>query len=543
MGEDLQLLEQEFCPPIDPALVHAVYADFDGTPDGLQLARELLDGIKQTALEEQATDFDPSGSSSSGAAFQSSPSKPSSDDPELTTDDWTSETTVTDSTTLSNGLSSLSLGGASPPSSGESVEGGYFTDTAQFDTPTKELLLAETFPTLRFDFIAYTLKKCNNDFGQATDELLNHVYFEDAKASPTEEIVVAKGIDAFSEEYHVPQRGKRHKGRRKQKISTSGYTSTTNSESDSPSSPQATNKWLDGNRDVAFIASRTKLSTSTVSSLYHRNGASISATLLAMIEKDITDHRTGQEPETDTVQNALQLVFDFPCVNLEHAVALIRLSAPSTANAHELAKALSMPSGGGKRTQGGLQVIPRYAPIHLSDPTPESSSLPLLPPSALPRTTASLSAARGEAFTQASGAYRKGKSDPLMKAAAGYYSQVGRDLNANLKAMNEADADALVLLQSSSSHLDLHGVSVHSATRIAKARTQIWWNGLGEQRIPGGGRRGVGDGYRIITGLGRHSEGGRGKIGPAVVKALVREGWKVEVGSGELVVLGLARRK
>jgi hypothetical protein len=130
-----------------------------------------------------------------------------------------------------------------------------------------------------------------------------------------------------------------------------------------------------------------------------------------------------------------------------------------------------------------------------------------------------------------------------MKAAAGYYSQVGRDLNANLKALNEADADALVSSQSSSTYLDLHGVSVHSATRIAKVRTQAWWDGLGEQRIPGGGRRGAGDGYRIITGLGRHSEGGRGKIGPAVVKTLVKEGWKVEVGSGELLVLGLARRK
>jgi hypothetical protein len=53
----------------------------------------------------------------------------------------------------------------------------------------------------------------------------------------------------------------------------------------------------------------------------------------------------------------------------------------------------------------------------------------------------------------------------------------------------------------------------------------------------------VGEGYRIVTGLGRHSEGGRGKIGPAVLKTLMSEGWKVEVGTGELRVTGLARRK
>ena len=415
-------------------------------------------------------------------------------------------------------------------------------DTAHFDTPTKELLLAETFPSLRFDFIAYTLKKCNNDFGQATDELLNHVYFEDVKSSPTEEIAVAKGIDAFSEEYHVPQRGKRYKGKRKQKILTSGYSSANASEPDSPASPQP-NKWQEGNRDVTFITSRTNLPTSIVLSLYHKNAASLPGTIAALVEKDIAEHKKGQEPDASIVQNALQLIADFPSIDLGHAVALCRLSHPSTANAHELAKALTTPNGGRAGTVGRLEVIPRYAPIQLSDPTSESSALPSLPPSARPHSTTSLATARGEAFMQASNAYRKGKSNHLMKAAAGYYSQVGRDLNANLKVMNEADADALVASQSSSTHLDLHGVSVHSATRIAKERTQAWWDGLGERRIPGGGRSGVGDGYRIITGLGRHSEGGRGKIGPAVVKTLVKEGWKVEVGSGELVVMGLARRK
>lgn len=132
-----------------------------------------------------------------------------------------------------------------------------------------------------------------------------------------------------------------------------------------------------------------------------------------------------------------------------------------------------------------------------------------------------------------------------MKAAAGYYSQLGRDLSTHLKAASESDADALVSSQSSATVLDLHGVSVQSATRIAAERTSAWWEGLGEARIPGGGRGGgvIGGGYRIVTGLGRHSEGGRGKLGPAVVRTLVREGWKVEVGEGEVLVLGKARRK
>ncbi len=131
-----------------------------------------------------------------------------------------------------------------------------------------------------------------------------------------------------------------------------------------------------------------------------------------------------------------------------------------------------------------------------------------------------------------------------MKAAAGYYAQEGRNYNANVKVMNQADADALVDQQSSYAILDLHGVTVADATRIARQRTQMWWDSLGEQRIAeyGGARGGVGN-YRIVVGLGRHSADGRGKLGPAVVKALVKEGWKVEVGSGELLVTGVNRRR
>jgi len=53
---------------------------------------------------------------------------------------------------------------------------------------------------------------------------------------------------------------------------------------------------------------------------------------------------------------------------------------------------------------------------------------------------------------------------------------------------------------------------------------------------------GQGRGLRIVTGVGRHSEGGRGKLGPAVARMLVSEGWRVEVGEGIVEVLGRAKR-
>jgi hypothetical protein len=517
--------QEEYCPPLDSALVHAFYADYAGTSDGLRLAKEALDGIKQAALEEQTTEFDPSGSS--GVPVRG-PSRLGSDEADSNTEEWHSQTTETDYTGLSSEHTAQSLSGRSASASEESLDGACFGEREQLDAPAKELILADTFPTLRFELVVFTLKKCENNLGKATDELLNHVYFEDAQSSPTEEFVVAKGVDAFSEDHHVPYRGKKGKGKRRQNGSLShGLHLASASESEASPAPPL-NKWQHGDQDVAYITSRTNLSKATVSSLYHRNGASLPATIRALIENDLAAHKHEKEPDAGTIEDAIDLVAAFPAVDLEDAVVLIRLTAPSIPNAHDLTDTLVARPSTATKSKGRIEVIPRYAPIRLSDPTPDILKLPALPSSPLPHTTATLSAARSKAFTQASTAYRMGKSTPLMKAAAGYYSQVGRDINANLKAMSELDADAHVSSQSSSAFLDLHGVSVHDATRIAKERTRAWWDNLGEARVPGGGRTGVGEGYRIITGLGRHSEGGRGKIGPAVVKTLVNEGWKIQ---------------
>lgn len=438
----------------------------------------------------------------------------------------------------------MSIDDQSASGSETSGDSGYFRDAKHFSTQTKELLLAETFPTLRLDLIVHTLKKCGDDLSKATDELLNHVYFEDAGTSPTEEGHVVKGIDAFSEDNHIPQRGKKGKGKKQKKFSP--YNANTYStESEGPAAPPA-NRWLDSNKDIEFITSRTTLPTKAVSSLYHQNGASLSATILTLVRTDIKAHEKDGEPDAGLVQDAITLNGEFPTIDLEYALAIVRLASSSTANAHDLAKALIEQPASETGGKGGIKLDLRYAPIDLSEPTVATPRLPDLPASARPRDTESIARARSEAFQNASAAYRKGKSTPLMRQAAGYYAQEGRDLNANLRAMSEADADALVSSQSSSTYLDLHGVTVASATRIAKQRTQSWWNGLGEQRIPewsGSGRRGGGSGYRIIVGLGRHSVDGRGKLGPAVAKALAKEGWKIEVGTGELLVTGLARRK
>lgn len=106
---------------------------------------------------------------------------------------------------------------------------------------------------------------------------------------------------------------------------------------------------------------------------------------------------------------------------------------------------------------------------------------------------------------------------------------------------NAAAADALAARQSSESGVDLHGLGVRDAVRIARERVQGWWERSGRGEWVGT-RKGGGGEFRVVTGVGRHSEGGRGRLGPAVGGMLVREGWKVEVGTGVLVVSGRARK-
>ncbi|OCL07859.1 hypothetical protein AOQ84DRAFT_341246 [Glonium stellatum] len=539
MDEELNLLEREYCPPLDPALVYAIFLDFEpnGT-DRLQRARELLDPIKQTAIAEQYTEFDPSGSS--GQTTCLSPGKSSgSSEGEESRIETASQSAATDITSLSNDVFTLGLNQNSP-SPEDPLEGGeYLIDVEQLDFAIKELRLSETFPTLRPSLVSFTLKKCNGNFGKTTDELLNHVYFADSTSSPGAEQAIAKGVDAFSEEHTVGSRGRKGKSKKRRNLDIQNARSVS---LPATSSVQQRNRWHDTNRDVDLISSRTGVSHKNIASLYHKNGASVSATIMAMLEINIKANEHVEEDDPVVLQNAIDLISDFPSLELPHAFALIRLTHPSTASAHELAKVLiAQPDA---KPLGKIEVIPRYAPINLSGSSPSPPSSGSATPSlTIPHTTAALGAARSAAFAQASAAYRKGKSEPLMKAAAGYYSQLGRDYDVALKAASSAEVDALVSSQSTPTQLDLHGVGVKDATRITRERVTAWWHGLGEGRVDLKGRSGIGEGYRIVTGMGRHSEGGISKLGPAVARMLVRDGWKVEVGSGVLIVTGVAKRK
>jgi hypothetical protein len=99
-----------------------------------------------------------------------------------------------------------------------------------------------------------------------------------------------------------------------------------------------------------------------------------------------------------------------------------------------------------------------------------------------------------------------------------------------------------VARQSSPYDLDLHGVTVANAVRIARERVQAWWDGLGDQKYVRGGGRNSHGGFNIVCGVGHHSLDRKSHIGPAVWNMLLKEGWRVELNRGSMLVTGVNRR-
>jgi hypothetical protein len=522
-------IQQEYT-PLDPALVRAILSDYDYTdPVQVQTVREFLDSLRASALAEDDVSFDPSGTSGHDEDAIYSPGR-----------DATGEKSSTESvgsgygetsSSISNGFSSLSIDSAIHPHSDLKWGSNEVIDGLEkLSTEEKVAQLLEYFPSEKQNNIAFVLRKCDGNFTQALDTLLNHAFFNDDATKPGER-VPTKGVDAFAEE-HVVARGMHKKGKKKFK-GLEEYSPT----NVSPVSA-GPNKWENANAEIQFIASRTNMADSVISSLYHKNGASKNKTILALIEQNVQAKKKDNAEDISIDVEAINLSEEFPSLTFSRAAALIRLAYPSTSNAHELAKSLLTAVGSSYELD---RIVPQYIPIQLSDlsPSPRTAS-PVTPSFA--GNSATLSYVRNDAFAKASTYYRKGKSDHLMGGAAAYYAAIGRDANNAMKSAGSAEADALVASQSSATQMDLHGVSVHDAKRIASERVRTWWHNLNEGRLRGT-RSGVGEGFRIVTGLGVHSQGGVAKVGPAVMRMLVKEGWKVEVGSGVLIVTGVVKRK
>ncbi|KAI9666139.1 MAG: hypothetical protein M1821_004074 [Bathelium mastoideum] len=551
MAEIYVSLEKEYCPPLDAALLSAILSDYDlDSPDDVKQARSTLDELKSSASEEEASGFDASGSG--GALTVSTAEVTENVSSQLQNGAPMSE--VTGGTSLSEGLSSLSMDSGSGKSSEEETKPLPEMDEVEQQSPeVKEAMLFDMFPTIPKHNISYILQKCGFKYTRAVEELLNRVWFDEADAGG-ECQTRAKGIDAFMGDGPLSPVRQR-KGRKNRKLKSlddekqAGLLTPMSAEN----SPPQSNAWQKANTDVDFINARVCLPKITVSSIYHKNGASLPATIAALTAPEHLIDVSPASQDPTIIAHAQELLADFPSLTLPQSTGLIRLTHPSTAAAHELAQALTRPPSTGTSAPSAIQLIPQYqpySPTSTNDDATTNNNKPagsatIPSASAQPSTSTSTHAALNHALTSASRAHRLGRSDPLMRAAASIYTHRASSLSAQAAAADARAADALVASQSPrpSEEIDLHGCGVRDAMRIALASTARWWETLGERGIGAEGwrREGVG-GFRVVTGVGRHSEGGRARLGPAVGRALVGEGWRVEMGSGVVVVKGRVRR-
>ncbi|PQE21443.1 HECT-domain-containing protein [Rutstroemia sp. NJR-2017a BBW] len=450
---DYSNLDAEYCPPLDTGTFLAIIADHDLADEAqVQNARMILDMIRQDAEIEEATGFDPSGSSGGNYANGDSENVEDKSSPAGRNDDanrsisarsqpgWSS---VTDDASLSQGLSSLELEG----SEFEEGEGnnGYTDSLEAMDDTSKEAFLLGTFPVLKPFDVKFSLKKAKGDINLAINDLLTQAFLEETGSR-------RRGIEAFSEDSSMPAKSRKHKGKKRNGRRTEDSLSSPTS--DSPVSPVGPSKWETGRRDAEFICEKTGMPMQQVSSIYHKNGASVRTTILSILE--IYPTIEDDSPENAQMEiNTMELSQDFPSLPRTHVRALVQLTHPSTSNAHELAKALTSQSAS-KSTKPTIQIEFRPPPLNL-DPSPSSPAKPFsinaIHPTHLPSPNPSSPypdtnpaphlLARNTYFTQASTLYKKSKSSPLMGGAAAYYSQLGRDADARAKAASEAAAERL----------------------------------------------------------------------------------------------------
>ncbi|KJK64583.1 protein of unknown function DUF1771 [Aspergillus parasiticus SU-1] len=547
-------LEKDYCPPLDPALFTAIACDYDLSDSAqLQQLRETLDTLKLSAWEQEDLPFDPSGTSGLGANGVDSEGIPSE---HSVSQNGTVRSRETDITSLASEFSSFSVGDKDSHHGKKISQRLAYTVNADgslcLSGATEEDkigYLSEMFPSVDKFTIQHALRKSSGDVDRSMDVLLNLTFFsEQPSIEDGDKVAIPKGIDGFQDGSNGETGRKKNRKRKGKTKSGRNYERSSPLDSEAgcflQDEPCTVNKWDAAQKDIEFIHSRTSpvLKKEMVTSTYHANGASLTATIRSLAETHAPKDEGAISQDTVTEAQVAELIQELPSIPPTTFAGLLKITRSSVSAASELAAAMVT----GPVTPSVSELIKFTTsppPVDVDVETPKRRNEPrVIRDYDRVRSSAGAHfAASSEALAKASAAYRRGKSDRLMSGAAAYYSAVGRDHLERAKRDAAEAADALVDSQSTHNMLDLHGVSVQDAVRIASERVSDWWESFGDAKYVRGGEI-ARSGYRIVTGLGRHSHDGTSRLGPAVGKMLAREGWRVEVGEGVLTVVGVVRR-
>lgn len=507
--------------------------------------RQTLDVLKLSAVEQEDLPFDPTGTTnlrsceSSDSPYTETSSSPTHSDPTT----WTSLGQLSSENGDTNG-ESFAVNTSNTSQRAQNLASKISAENAQ--------TLIGMFPSITRLEAEGILEDCNNDLSRSMDVLLNLAFIEETQiagdVSQQTEIAqrfgqsgAFKSIDGF--QATESQTGNKKSRRKKNKQQKQNVVDLSVRTTAGPTS----NKWETGKNDIDFIASRAStLQREKIASAYHLNSMSLCATLRDLAYAQAPADTNEIEEDPVLVTQVGDLVHKYPGVHPTTLVGLIRIANDDTSAADELAETLSQRPA--LSSVSNIITFVSAPPVVEDDdenaaPTREADSyIDSMDFNQASAAASSHFAARSAALAQASNSARRARSNPLYGGASAYYRDVGNEQR--LLAMRHlANAsDRLVAQQSTNCDLDLHGVNVANAVRISRRSVQNWWEGLGDQKHVRGGGRDVHGGYKIVCGVGNHSQDRKSHLGPAVWNMLRSEGWRVELDRGSMLVIGRERR-
>ncbi|KAJ5189366.1 Ubiquitin system component Cue [Penicillium cf. griseofulvum] len=544
--ELLKELESTYCPPIDPALFAAIVSDFDlAIPTQVEQLRETLDVLNASAVEQENLPFDPTGTTNLrnsdvsgsliGESSDDAPSDftswPSFDNPEQDNDDHNS-TSHESQKPQGSKLAYTFLG---------------------MTTAEKAQNLISMFPSITRPEAERILEDCHDNLSRSMDVLLNLAFIEEtqiAREIPQEtpeeadqdsRSFIPKSIDGFQAKEDLNGGGKKSRKKKKQQKQRQAELVS------QAMNNAVTNKWETGKKDIDFISSRTcALQREKIASTYHENSMSLCATIRALAQAHAAKDIHEIEDDPVLVTQVGELSQKYPGIQPTTLIGLIRIANNQISAADELADTLSR-----RPDLISVSNIISFvsSPVTLDEeeenvaPAQQAESASdFMDFHEAASAANSHFAARSVALAQASQSARRARSNPLYGGASAYYRDVGNEQHQLAMRHLATASDRLVARQSSHSDLDLHGVTVANAVRIARERVQAWWDGLGDQKYVRGGGQSSHGGFNIVCGLGNHSLDRKSHIGPAVWNMLLKEGWRVELNRGSMLVTGVNRR-
>ncbi|RYP92877.1 hypothetical protein DL770_001048 [Monosporascus sp. CRB-9-2] len=531
---------------LDEVTILSITGDYDLTnPQEFAAAREVLLTISKDVEAEEATGFTPSGLGANDVVDINASNSGVGSDPtaNVIESDIKSNSGFTTTTESSQPLS-LASGTSSKTSTQETPALLHINFFDGLSAEEKEGQLCQMFKSLKPVDVKLALKKFKGDADLAIDELLNLQWLEETGQR-------VKGVDAFyvSDE-EAP--GKKKKAKKKKKVPKERSCRE-------PLSPGGTGRKnvADEKHDenIAYVSERLQVPMPAVTSIYYRRNASLGATIVEIIDNYIA---LGVQASDDEQRaDVRELANKYSWVPREYISGILDI-CPTRQFALDLTTLLGDYFEKPSYVKYGVSystIASKPGPVTASSDNAGTSKAQLTSKFTSPRSptggarkhTASISrsfgasstelaAARDHSYTSAASAFRKGKSNPLFRQAGAYYAERGREQASIYHQAVSMEAEYIVDQKSTRDMVDLHGVTVQDGVDIALDRVWRWWEGLGEDRAWR-----AKEGFTVVTGLGRHNPDGRSPLRINVFKALIADGWKVEVLTAAVLLAGHAR--